>query len=917
MRKSGSPRIFLNIHMKRLSSFLLLTVCASLMTASQAPATRSAGAALFPAREYRGPLQHAWVGASLVNPVGTVLASAAANVEIADEALLYEAHLFWMGSGATPDTSVALRQPNGSLIQVDVARETCLQVGIAADENALRYWHCTADITGFFAELEPVGGEYRLEGLSAETGGAYSSAQGFAGAFGLLLLYSNITEPTPRMIQLQHGLLYTRGPLTEAGARLPAVHVAGTGGVFSLAALEGDIELPADGACDGRLENYECDFVGLCDGDCVTPGGDLDEERLVSHFSNAQNPTGNIFNETFSSEAHTLPEVPEANFNAFDLDTFAIDTESFAGVQEQLQPFIRSGQDAVILAATVVELEEADSDGDGLSDLHESLYLGTSAENADTDGDGLSDGLEHLAYMRHGRLTPGTDPLHADTDGDGLCDGPNDVADVCTAGEDKNANGATESTETNPLQQDTDGDGLNDNVELAAPGSLELTDGGPSGSDGDSPLASGAVFFTDPTQPDSDGDGLLDGQEDINGNGRFEPGENETDPTFPDTDRGGLSDYEERLAGRDPNAGSDDTFVGDDGDEDGLTFDEENAAQSSPNEKDSDFDGLHDGIEVRGPQRTDPMNPDSDQDGIADGFEDRNQNGIRDPNESDPNEADTDSDGLPDGLEDINADGFQAAGESSATKPDTDGDGLCDGPATVSGVCTGGEDLNANGAVDPGETSPLLADTDGDGLPDGFEQLVGQYPSDTPPYERSRAYEIDSDGDGLADGLEDMNRNGRREAHETDPTQADTDGDGMSDGEEWINGRNALDPADGADVVVDAGPVLDGSVPMDVPPPVPDAGSLPADGGTGPQEDGGTDDAGTQGDAGISPDDPDGEPVPNPFTPGATFSGTTLGSCHQSPVADFTWLGLLLAVSSQIRRRVTFAFSKLTERRKR
>lgn len=902
--------------MKRYFSHLILTGFMSLFIATQGHATQLAGAALFPTKEYRGPLQHAWVGASLVNPVGTVLASAAAKVDIRSEALLYEARLFWMGSGENADTAVGLRRPDGTLIQVDVPPQTCFQIGVSSDEDALRYWLCSANISDAFPELEPIGGEYRLEGLSAETGIPYSSAQGFAGAFGLLLFYSDVTDPTPRMIQLSQGLLYTRGSLTLASSVLPPVDVAGTGGTFSFAAMEGDLELPADGACDGRLENTECDLLGICEGDCGISGDIFDEENLWAYVTNEQNPFGNVFNETFSSETHSLPDVPESNFNAFDLDTFTIDTVPVAGPHSHLQPVLRTGQDAVVLVAMVVEIEEVDSDGDGLSDLHETLHLGTRADEADTDGDGLSDGLEHLAYARHGRLSRGTDPLLADTDGDGLCDGPNDVLNICVGGEDKNANGATESTETNPLQVDTDGDGLADNVELAEPGSNFVTDGGPGDVGNTMPLPSGAVFFTDPTRPDTDGDGLLDGQEDINRNGRFEPSENETDPTFPDTDRGGLSDYDERMSGRNPNFGSDDTFVGDDADEDGLTFDEENAAQSNPNVKDSDFDGLHDGIEVRGPQQTDPMNPDSDQDGIADGFEDRNQNGIRDPNESDPNQEDTDGDGLPDGLEDINADGLRTTGESSATAPDTDGDGLCDGPATLPGICTGGEDLNANGLVDPGETSPLMADSDGDGLPDGFEQLVGQYPSNSPPYERSRAYEIDSDGDGLADGLEDTNRNGRREPFETDPTQADTDGDGMSDGEEWRSGRNALNPSDGIAAPVDAGPGLDGSVSMDVARPVPDGSTPHTDAGPETETDGGREmnDGGDPGDAATPVDAPDGGD--HPFTPGATFSGTTLGSCHQAPPADYAWLGLLLAFWPRKRRICTFGFSNPSERKK-
>ncbi|HVR76298.1 MAG TPA: hypothetical protein VMT52_18360, partial [Planctomycetota bacterium] len=55
-----------------------------------------------------------------------------------------------------------------------------------------------------------------------------------------------------------------------------------------------------------------------------------------------------------------------------------------------------------------------DPDGDGLSNLAEHL-LGTDPQNADTDGDGLTDGREVAET--------GTDPLRSDTDGDGVPDG--------------------------------------------------------------------------------------------------------------------------------------------------------------------------------------------------------------------------------------------------------------------------------------------------------------------------------------------------------------------------------------------------------------------------------------------------------------------------------------------------------------
>lgn len=126
----------------------------------------------------------------------------------------------------------------------------------------------------------------------------------------------------------------------------------------------------------------------------------------------------------------------------------------------------------------------------------------------DSDNDGLSDGLEESSC---------TDPNDADTDDDGISDGV----------EDANQNGMWEpgDGETNPCNRDTDGDGIQDGTELG----YTLSDILP---DTDTNIFQPDIdpgSTTDPLNDDTDNDGLLDGEEDINHNGRIDPGE--TDPT--------------------------------------------------------------------------------------------------------------------------------------------------------------------------------------------------------------------------------------------------------------------------------------------------------------------------------------------------------------------------------------------------
>ena len=130
---------------------------------------------------------------------------------------------------------------------------------------------------------------------------------------------------------------------------------------------------------------------------------------------------------------------------------------------------------------------------------------------------------------------------------------------------------------------------------------------------------------------------------------------------------------------------------------------------------------------------TDASNKDSDYDGLSDGVEDRNRNGW----------ADGDGKGLPPGTnwwEVRFSDGDWPDGEWDAnwavhpdreTDPnrgDTDADGASDGygeDTDFSGWING--DDNSNRTWDAGfetwtETDPLNPDTDGDGLPDGWEK---------------------------------------------------------------------------------------------------------------------------------------------------------------------------------------------------
>lgn len=126
------------------------------------------------------------------------------------------------------------------------------------------------------------------------------------------------------------------------------------------------------------------------------------------------------------------------------------------------------------------EIDDTDTDGDGLIDVVEINKYQTSINEKDTDSDGLSDYVE-VKY--------GLNPLLKDSNGDGVDDYNSDLDEDGL----KNGDEIINKTEMNIM--DTDNDGLSDNDEIKK-------------------------YKTNPTIEDTDSDGATDGWEIENG---FDP----------------------------------------------------------------------------------------------------------------------------------------------------------------------------------------------------------------------------------------------------------------------------------------------------------------------------------------------------------------------------------------------------------
>jgi len=170
---------------------------------------------------------------------------------------------------------------------------------------------------------------------------------------------------------------------------------------------------------------------------------------------------------------------------------------------------------------------------------------------------------------------------------------------------------------------------------------------------------------------------------------------------------------------------------------------------------------------------TDPNNPDSDFDGLPDGLEDANRNGWVDGDgESIPPNYDPWIDRIwPDEVLDTSDTWL----ETDPNNSDTDQDGLSDGfgeDKDYNGLISG--DTNSNRIYDAGEawteSDPLNIDTDGDGLPDGWEAT----------------YSLDP----LDDGVDDLGTAAVADGNVEQGPLGNPDADSSNNLEELINGTN-------------------------------------------------------------------------------------------------------------------------------
>lgn len=168
---------------------------------------------------------------------------------------------------------------------------------------------------------------------------------------------------------------------------------------------------------------------------------------------------------------------------------------------------------AVVSSYLVVQQPDWFKFGDQLpSDAHPSRDIdGDGPANEDVDGDGLANEVESLGWVTASGQKYQTDPEDADTDGDGLTDG--DEAGLKSTSLHSKRSGYR--AFSNPTKPDSDGDGLNDAQEADL--SLDPFERD-SDEDGLEDGEESEVVGTSPDLADTDGDGFEDGYEALHRN---------------------------------------------------------------------------------------------------------------------------------------------------------------------------------------------------------------------------------------------------------------------------------------------------------------------------------------------------------------------------------------------------------------
>lgn len=238
---------------------------------------------------------------------------------IPDGATVLGAHLYWAGSGYTPDYTVtSYTAATGSeTVAAATDRRYYSYAGGDGSQYNTNYFGGAADVTEQVRRQR--NGDYYFKGLTVQSGSPYCSVQGVVGGFSLLVVYSHADEPF-RVLNLYEGFQFIHNSsftLNVSNFRIPADD---SGGRIAHVTWEGD----------GTLNQ----------------GG----EKLVfngTELNDATNPAGNQFNSKSSING-------DGASHGIDFDAYTLGRDLLSAGATSATTLYQSGQDLVLLNAEVV-----------------------------------------------------------------------------------------------------------------------------------------------------------------------------------------------------------------------------------------------------------------------------------------------------------------------------------------------------------------------------------------------------------------------------------------------------------------------------------------------------------------------------------------------------------------------------------
>jgi MSHA biogenesis protein MshQ len=236
-------------------------------------------------------------------------------------ATVLSAHLYWAGSGTTPDTTVTFEGQT-------ITAQRNYTASYTTGGTTYDYFSAAADVTSIVKAKG--NGTYSFSGLTVSTGTPWCTVEGVLGGFALLVVYEDAPSQPFRVLNLYEGFQYTRNSsltLNLSNFRVPNPIGSATGRIGHIT-WEGDDTLSAAGE-DLTFNGYE--------------------------MTDSLNPSGNQFNSKSNINGDS------ASYG-IDFDAYTVASPKIVADQTTANTVYASGQDLVLLNAEIVAVPNVPTD---------------------------------------------------------------------------------------------------------------------------------------------------------------------------------------------------------------------------------------------------------------------------------------------------------------------------------------------------------------------------------------------------------------------------------------------------------------------------------------------------------------------------------------------------------------------------